>query len=336
MVATSPLRSPCSGISIRRATRLKRSIFIFFPRGYRFSASVRQIQQHSIRIRQRVLAELAALEIFLPRLAVAADGDFSRVGAGRGGGKILDILLSRLEVLYLKPEVVESRHQPTVLHHVPGPQRDCQFAVGNVVAVVTRQTLDGPEIENLLVIFRQVSRARAADSDVIDPSGLLPTLLKVALAHVGHPFLRKIELIAVGIMGSKAGEGNMALTLGDENVRVAFFEAVFNSLNIFHLEAEVVESRQSAGLALEQGQTDDAVAQMAAFFVIDSVLVGHPGGDLLHAEKSFVKVRHAEMVVGMNGDVSDLSGHNPGLLVAQILLKDARSCQLPPPAASGS
>src|SRR3989304_10346278 len=128
----------------------------------------------------------------------------------------------------------------------------------------------------------------------------------------------------------------MALALGDENVRVAFFEPVFDSLHIFHLEAKVVESRQSAGLALEQGQADGAVAQMAAFFVIVSVLVGHPGGDLLHAEKSFVKVRHAEMVVGVNGNVSDLSGHIPGLLVARILLKYARSCQLSQTAVSGS
>src|SRR3972149_10903562 len=119
----------------------------------------------------------------------------------------------------------------------------------------------------------------------------------------------------------------MALALGDGNVRVEFFEPVFDSLNFFPLEAEVVEPRQSAGLALEQGQADGAVAQMAAFFVIVSVLVGHPGGDLLHAEKGFVKVRHAEMVVGVNGNVSNLSGHNPGLLVSRILLKDARSCQ---------
>src|SRR3990172_7302039 len=143
MVATSPLRSPCSGISIRRATRLKRSIFIYSPRGYRFSASIRQIEQHAVRVGQRVLAELAALEIFWPRFSVAADGDLSGRGAGRGGGKILDIFLCRLEVLYFEAEVVESRHQPAVLHHVPRPQRDRHFAVSDVVAVVTRQTLDG-------------------------------------------------------------------------------------------------------------------------------------------------------------------------------------------------
>jgi hypothetical protein len=38
--------------------------------------------------------------------------------------------------------------------------------------------------------------------------------------------------------------------------------------------------------------------------------------------KGFCKVRHAEMVVGVNGNVS-FSEHNPGLLVARILLKDA-------------
>jgi len=54
--------------------------------------SVRQIQQHTVRIGETLFAELAAFEIFLTRFPFAADGDFSRRGRGGGGGQGVKIL----------------------------------------------------------------------------------------------------------------------------------------------------------------------------------------------------------------------------------------------------
>lgn len=54
--------------------------------------SIRQIQQHAVRIGETLLAQLAAFEVFLARFALAADGDFSRRGSGGGGSQGVKIL----------------------------------------------------------------------------------------------------------------------------------------------------------------------------------------------------------------------------------------------------
>lgn len=66
---------------------------------------------------------------------------------------------------------------------------------------------------------------------------------------------------------------------------------------------------------------------MAPFLIVVAILVCHSGGNFFHAEKRFVEVGHAEMVVRMNGDVPDFSRHSNYLLVARILLKDGGICQ---------
>ena len=66
---------------------------------------------------------------------------------------------------------------------------------------------------------------------------------------------------------------------------------------------------------------------MTPFLIVVAILVCHSGGNFLHAEKRFVEVGYAEMVVRMNGDMPDFSKHSNHILVARILLKDGRICQ---------
>src|SRR6266536_3564235 len=66
---------------------------------------------------------------------------------------------------------------------------------------------------------------------------------------------------------------------------------------------------------------------MAPFLIVVAILICHSGGNFLHAEKRFVEVGHAEMVVRMNGDVPDFSRHRASLLVCWILFKVEGFCQ---------
>src|SRR5262245_15579720 len=93
--------------------------------------------------------------------------------------------------------MVEPRHESAVLDHVPRTNSNSDFAVGDVVAVITRQAFDRLELENLLVIFSEVRRTRAPNSDVVDIARLFPTVLEVALTHIGHTFLGEVELVVV-------------------------------------------------------------------------------------------------------------------------------------------
>ena len=80
--------------------------------------------------------ESARLEIFLARLSFASDGDLSRGGTGRRVGKILDVFLGGFEILDFETEVVESRHEAAILHHVPRAERDGHFAVCHILAAI--------------------------------------------------------------------------------------------------------------------------------------------------------------------------------------------------------
>src|SRR5438128_700982 len=66
---------------------------------------------------------------------------------------------------------------------------------------------------------------------------------------------------------------------------------------------------------------------MAPFLIVVAILIGHSGGNLLHAEKCLIKVRHAKMVVGMNRDVSDFGKHRASLPDCWILFKVEGFCQ---------
>jgi hypothetical protein len=72
---------------------------------------------------------------------------------------------------------------------------------------------------------------------------------------------------------------------------------------------------------LQQRQTNHAVAQMAAVFVVFSGLVGHPVGDFSHAEDRLVEFRLAIPILGHYSDVSYACKHGRVLLVIGFMSK---------------
>ena len=110
----------------------------------------------------------------------------------------------------------------------------------------------GPEIENFLIILGDMRRPAAANADVIDPARLFPAEFDIAFAHVGHAFLRKIELIAVRIVAAQAGERHVALALRECRRRdnIALMRSR-TSLHIFDGKAEMIQARSETGLALQ-------------------------------------------------------------------------------------
>src|SRR5262245_9339799 len=48
---------------------------------------------------------------------------------------------------------------------------------------------------------------------------------------------------------------------------------------------------------------------MASFFIVVTIFICHAGGNFLHAEKCFVEVGHAEVIVGVNRDMPNFSKH---------------------------
>jgi hypothetical protein len=139
--------------------------------------------------------------------------------------------------------------------------------------------------------------------------------------------LGEVELVVIRIVGSKTGEGNVTLALDHKNVGIKLLQPVSDGLNVVDLQAEVIEPGGKTRLALQQCEANHTIAEMASFLIVVAILIGHSGGNLLHAEKRLIEVGHAEMVVRMNGDVPDFSKHSNYLLVARILLKDGRICQ---------
>ena len=146
--------------------------------------------------------------------------------------------------------MIQSGHQAAVSIHVPRSDHQEYFAVAQIKAVVAAETFHRLEFEGLLVEFGNGGWPGAPQGDVIDPSWLLPPFLQIALTNICHAFLREIELIAVGIVTSQAGEGDVALALGNVNVRIKLFQPVAHFLDVIHFEAEVIEAGSESGLAL--------------------------------------------------------------------------------------
>src|SRR5262245_48212205 len=147
--------------------------------------------------------------------------------------------------------MVEARHESAIFDHIPGTESNGDFAVGDVVAVITRQAFDWLELENLLVIFSEVRRTRAPNSDVVDIARLFPTVLEVALTHIGHTFLGEVELIVIRIVGSETGKRDVTLALNHKNVGIELLQPIPDGLNVFDFKTEVIQARGEAGLALQ-------------------------------------------------------------------------------------
>src|SRR5262245_5875463 len=168
---------------------------------------VGQIEQHAVRIGQALFAQLAAFQILPVSFAFAADADFARRGLRVGSGESFKVFVGLFQAVHLEAEMFQTGVESPVSGHAPRTDRQANLAVGQIVAVIAGQTLDRLEIENFLVELGDVRRAEAADGDVIDPTRLLPAEFDIAFADIGHAFLRKIVLVAVGIVTTQSGEG---------------------------------------------------------------------------------------------------------------------------------
>src|SRR6185503_9159644 len=193
--------------------------------------------------------------------------------------------------------------------HAPRPDRQAHFAVSEVVTVVARQALDRLEIENFLIELGDIRRAAAAHANVIDPTRLFPAELNVAFADVVHAFLGKVPLIAVGIVAAQAGEWDMPRALRNINLRIRLLNPLAHEIDTLYGEAKMIEARPEAGLALQERQPDNAVAQVSAFFVVFASLVGHPIGNLLHAKNGLIKFRFTVPIFGHHRDVAYACKH---------------------------
>src|SRR5215471_5883749 len=101
----------------------------------------------------------------------------------------------------------------------------------------------------------------------------------------------------------------MALTLRDVDVRIVLLQAIAYSLHIFNGKTKVIESGAKSGLALQQCESDHAVTQVAAVFIVFSFFISHAVGDLFHAKNRLVKVCLTIPVLGHDCDVPDTCKH---------------------------
>src|SRR4030095_3287973 len=119
----------------------------------------------------------------------------------------------------------------------------------------------------------------------------------------------------------------MAWALGNLDIGIILFEAIAHFLDVFHREAEMIEPRAYTGLALQERETDDAVAQMTAILVVVALLIGHAVGNLLHAKDGLVELRFPIPILGHHRDMSNGREHDLLLLLSRILVKVDGTCQ---------
>src|SRR5688572_26993632 len=74
----------------------------------------------------------------------------------------------------------------------------------------------------------------------------------------------------------------------------------------------MIEAGTETRLALQQRQTDHAIAQVPTFLIVISMLVSHSLGYLFHAKDRLVKGGHPLMILRVNGDVANFRKHLGG------------------------
>src|SRR6186713_1689457 len=111
-------------------------------------------------------------------------------------------------------------------------------------------------------------------------------------------------------MSAQAGKRHMAWALGNVDVGVRLFDAIADRLDIFDGKAEMIQARSRTGLALQECEADDTVAQMAAVFVVFAFFISHAVGDFLHAEYRLIKLRFTIPIFGQHGDMSNAGKHS--------------------------
>ena len=77
----------------------------------------------------------------------------------------------------------------------------------------------------------------------------------------------------------------------------------------FDLESVVIHARLHAGVARQNRQTDDAVADVAAVGVLLAGFVEGVAGHAFHAENRLIKLVDRGVIVGVHGDMANFGEH---------------------------
>src|SRR5258708_38052789 len=104
-------------------------------------------------------------------------------------------------------------------------------------------------------------------------------------------------------MTSKHCKGHLLQTFGDQNLWIFLLEFFKDDADVVHLEAEVIEGGVKTGAPSQNRETDHAIADMPVIGLIKA------HGDSFHAEHGFVKIRHSVLILGIQREMSDSSGH---------------------------
>src|ERR1043166_633291 len=205
--------------------------------------------------------------------------------------------------------MIEPLSQCSIKAVVARPYDDPHFAVGYRGRSVIRRLFDAFELKNLSVKLGHFFRVPGAKRNGIEAARLVSSVFEVTFPDIGHPFLGQIKLCSRGVLRSNPCERHVAERLSEHEFRIIPFDPVNRLVDVLQFKTKVVEALLASRPFRQESQSNDAVAQVAAIWVVRAGLVYPAGSDLLHAEIGFVKLGYLVIVFGVGGDMSDSGKH---------------------------
>src|ERR1700689_1463502 len=99
-----------------------------------------------------------------------------------------------------------------------------------------------------------------AEGGLLLPLALVPIVLGIDLGAVLVAGLRQVEIIAGWIVGAVAGERPVAGPLADFDVGIFFRAFAADLVEVFHLDAEMIEAGLAAAAPRNERHADIAIA----------------------------------------------------------------------------
>src|SRR5262245_63563090 len=134
---------------------------------------------------------------------------------------------------------------------------------------------------------------------------LLPFALGIDLGAILVSRLRKVEIIARGVVRAIAGERPVARPLHDLDVGIFFGDLGADLVEIRNLDAEMVEARPAPAPAGDQRHAEIAVADRDRADLARGIARG------LQSERRAIEHAEQRVVVAGNGKVVELREHRP-------------------------
>jgi hypothetical protein len=177
-------------------------------------------------------------------------------------------------------------------------------AVGDVVIGVALGFVGERQVKQIDVEFRQFLRIHGAQRKMADIAllGIAALVLGVDFTAIFHGALGEIKNISVGVVGRHAGEGPVARPFQGSAGGVSALEFFSESLGIFDLDPEMIETRGPRGPAGIDVDPQIAVADGG-------------GGEILlrrwclEAEHLLIELLGHGVGVANDGDVVDFGAH---------------------------